>query len=64
MGDRTVLDRVIDLECAVRDLRDEIAGIRVLVSCVKIFTDGEALRKAKIAERMAKARAGRGKSKG
>ena len=63
MGDRTQLERIIDLEAVFRELRDEVSGIRALVSCVKVFTDAEAIKKAKVAERMAKARAGRGKKK-
>ena len=64
MGDRTQLERIIELEGWFRELRLEVEGLRALMSCVKLFLDSESGKKAKVAERMAKARAGRGKKKG
>ena len=81
MGDRTLLDRVIDLECAVKVLKEEFCRFRAdIVPAVNFEPMGDGLRevvdglverarlederKARIAERMRKARAGRKRVKG
>ena len=80
MGDKTLLDRVIDLECAVKVLADEFCRFKAdIVPAVNIEPVSDGLRevvnglverarledenKARVAERMKKARAGRGRVK-
>jgi len=81
MGDKTLLDRVIDLECAVKVLKEEFCrfkagvvpavnpepmgdGLREVVDGLVERARLEDERKARIAERMRKARAGRKRVKG
>ena len=83
MGDKTLLERVIDLECTVKVLKEEFCRYKVgnavqfaVDTCepdhkLREVVDGLVERarlddenKAKIAERMKKARAGRGKGNG
>lgn len=70
MGDKTLLERVIDLECSFKVLRDEFCRFKVdgpsgdlrgLVDGLVERAMAEDEKKAQIAERMRKARLGRGK---
>jgi len=65
MGDKTQLERIMELESAARVLEERFNGITALVGMLVSRADAEDKRKAAINERMAKARAGRkrGKSK-
>ena len=79
MGDKTLLDRVIDLECAMNVLKEEFCrfkvdsgpavpiesgGLRLAVEGLVERARLDDENKVKIAERMKKARAGRGKRNG
>jgi len=79
MGDKTLLDRVIDLECAMSVLKEEFCrfkvdsgptvpiesgGLRLAVEGLVERARAEDEKRVAIAERMRKARAGRGKRNG
>jgi len=63
MGDRTQLERVMELESAGRVLEERLNGITALVGMLVSRADVEDKRQAAINERMAKARAGRKRGK-
>jgi len=65
MGDRTQLERIMELESAGRVLEERLNGITALVGMLVSRADAEDRRKGEVGKRMAKARAGRkrGKSK-